>query len=65
MDDNHGLAPSSSTSASVFGAFLAATIVFALHAKGIDVPAGYEALLGGAMTAAAGYIPRSGRRPKS
>jgi len=65
MDDQHGLAPSNSTSASVFGAFLAATIVFAFHTKGIDFPAGYEALLGGAITAAAGYIPRSGRKPKA
>lgn len=64
-DQSHSLAPSGSTAASMLAAFLAATIVFILHAKGIDVPAGYEALLGGALTAAAGYIPRSGRLPKT
>lgn len=64
-DESHSLVPSGSTAASVFGAFFAATIVFAFHYKGIDFPAGYEALLGGVITAGIGYIPKSGRLPKS
>lgn len=63
-DESHSLIPSGSTTVSMLAAFLAATIVFIFHHNGIDFPAGYEALLGGALTAAAGYIPRSGRLPK-
>lgn len=56
------LAPSSSTNASGIAAFLAAFIVWYLGRRNIFFPAGFEALLGGALAAVAGYLPRSGRR---
>lgn len=57
-----GLAPSGSTNASLIAAFLAATIIWGLGQKGITFPAGYEALMAGAFTAAAGWLPKSGRK---
>ena len=60
----YGLVPSASTSVGMIGAFCAATIVFVMHFNGIDVPAGYEALMGGAITTAICYFHKSGRRVK-
>lgn len=56
------LVPSNSTSGSALAAFLAAFIMWYLGRRNIFFPAGFEALLGGALAAVAGYLPRSGRR---
>lgn len=58
----HGFTPSASTIATAGGALLAATIMLVLEQFGIHAPAGYEALLGGFIAAAAGYLPKSGRQ---
>lgn len=63
-DNEHGLAPSASTNASAVAAFLAATLMIILERYGIHAPAGYEALLGGAIATLGGYIPKSGRMPQ-
>ena len=60
----YGLVPSASTSVGMIGAFCAATVVFIMHSYGIDVPAGYEALMGGSITTAIIYLHSSGRRKK-
>lgn len=60
----YGLVPSASTSVGMVGAFIAATIVFIFHFNGIDFPAGYEALMGGAITTAIVYLHNSGRRTR-
>lgn len=64
-DESKGsMAPNSATGVSIVGAFIAATIVFVFHFKGVDFPAGYEALMGGAITAGILYTHKSGRRRK-
>lgn len=60
----HTLTPSASTGASTIAAFVAAAIIWALGQKKIFFPAGFEALMAGALAAAAGYLPRSGRRKR-
>lgn len=60
----YGLVPSAATGVGMIGAFIAATIVFVFHFKGIDFPAGYEALMGGALTTLIIYFHNSGRREK-
>lgn len=57
-----GFTPSAATGVATVGAFIAATIVFIFHAKGIDFPAGYEALMGGSITTLILYLHSSGRR---
>jgi hypothetical protein len=57
-----GLTPSNSTNVSAIAAFLSASIIWALGQKQIFFPAGFEGLLCGAIAAAAGYLPASGRK---
>ena len=61
-EPTHSLTPSNSTNASTIAAFVAAAIIWALGQKKIFFPAGFEALMAGALAALAGYLPRSGRR---
>ena len=63
-DQGRTLVPSAATGVGIIGAFIAATVVFVFHYKGIDFPAGYEALMGGAITTAIIYLHTSGRRAK-
>lgn len=57
-----GLTPSNSTNASLIGGALASLIIFFLGYKGMHLPAGLEAAVATLATAAAGYLPRSGRQ---
>lgn len=63
-DAKYGFVPSAATGVGMIGAFVAATVVFVFHVNGVDFPAGYEALMGGAITTAIVYFHRSGRRLK-
>lgn len=56
-----GAVPSGSTMASTAGGALVALIIYGLSLKGITIPAGVEALLGGLGAALSGYLPKSGR----
>jgi len=57
-----GNIPSPSTTASGIGGAIAAIVIWGLSLKGIFLPAGLEALLGGLTAAVAGYLPKSGRQ---
>lgn len=47
---------SASDKGSAVGVFIAVTAVAILHARGIDMPAGWEALAGSACTAITGFL---------
>lgn len=47
---------SASTQGSAVGIFLAATLMLYLHSKGVDIPAGYEALTGAALSTFTGFV---------
>lgn len=64
MSEAHSLTPSKSTTASLFGAFIATTFIVICHRHGTDFPAGYEGGLAGVLTAIFAWIPKSGRRRK-
>jgi len=63
-ETSHGLAPSGATAFATLGAFIATTVVFMFHRKGIDFPAGYEAGMGAALTVLFTYGAKLGRRPR-
>lgn len=56
------LVPSNSTAASALAIPLVVILSWALSLKGITMPIGVEAALGGIISTLAGYLPRSGRQ---
>jgi hypothetical protein len=54
--------PSASTTASGVGGAVVAIIIYVLSLKGITIPPGVEALLGGLAATLSGYLPQSGRK---
>lgn len=63
-DESHSLAPSGSTNATLLAGAVAAILMAILEKFGITFRAGFESAIAVLLAAAAGYLPKSGRRKR-